>query len=158
MSADAGNGVFRIGGEGVSSSRFTAVDPGERVALIDRCLASHPDGVMVLELKRDSRPWDEWKRDLGHIEFMRVGLVGDHGAAEYLRAGTRCTDPIVLATHNPAPQVDLPRVPYDACVPLYFPGDMVVPRVAVRELMVDFALHGGWLGAGPWRVRDHLAA
>jgi len=149
---------FRIGGEGVSSPRFTAVGSDERVALIDRYLAEHPDGVIILEVKYDDRPWEVWKRDLDHIEFMRVGTRGTFGAAEYVRGGLRCADPVIRATHNPAPLSNHPRVPYDSCVPLYFPPDTVIPLDRVHQLMIDFALRGEWSSAVPWRTQDHLVA
>jgi len=150
-------GIFRVGGDGVSSSRFMAVGAGERVALVGRYLAEHPNGVIILEVKRDDRPWDSWKRDLDSIEFMRVGVNGAVGAAEYLRAGLRCTDPVVRATHNSAPSADLPRVPYDSCVSRFFPPDTVLPVDQVRQLVIDFAVRGEWSTAAPWRSRVHLA-
>ncbi len=155
--ADTATGILRIGGEGVSSPRFTAVGAAERIALVDRYLAEHPNGVIILEVKRDDRPWDEWKRDLDSIEFMRVGVNGAVGAAEYLRAGLRCHDPVVRATHNPAPAADLAPVPYDSCVSRLFPPDTVVPIDQVRRLMIDFAVGGEWSTAAPWRSRIHLA-
>ena len=151
-------GSFRIGGEGISSPRFTATGPDERVALVDRYLVEHPGGVIILELKRDDRSWDAWKRDLDHIEFMRVGIRGAFAAAEYVRAGLRCAHPVVTATHNPTPAPDHPRVPYDSCVPLLFPLDAVLPLHQVRQLMIDFALRGEWSVDVPWRTHDHMVA
>ncbi|MGH3992291.1 MAG: Imm1 family immunity protein, partial [Pseudonocardiaceae bacterium] len=135
---------------------FTAVGSDERVALIDRYLAGHPNDVIILEAKRDSRSWDAWKRDLDHIEFMRVGTAGRCGAAEYVRGGLRCAEPVVRATYNPTPLISQPRVPYDSCVRQYFPPDTVISIDQVRRLMLDFALHGEWSSAVPWRLYDHM--
>ncbi len=155
MSTEMATGVLRIGGEGVSSPRFTAVSSDERVALIDRYLADHRNDVIILELKRDDRSWDDWKRDLDHIEFMRVGRAGMFGAAEYVRGGIQCGEPVIRATHNPTPSNGQPCVPYDLCVPRYFPVDTVIPIHQVRRLMLDFALQGEWSTAVSWRSHDH---
>jgi hypothetical protein len=158
MTARAVAGSFRIGGEGISSPRFTAAGPDGLVALIDRYLVEHTEGVIILELKRDNRSWDAWKRDLDDIEFMRVGVRGAFAAAEYVRAGRRCTHPAITVTHNPTPAPDHLRVPYDSCVPLTFPPDTVLPLHQVRQLMIDFALRGEWSVDVPWCARGHMVA
>jgi len=156
VTATTVTGSFRIGGEGASSPRFTADGANERVALIDRYLAEHQDSVLILEVKRDSRSWEAWKQDLNTVEFMRVGVKGKFGAAEYIRAGLRCPEPVVRATYNPVPPADQPAVLYDSCVPRYFPPDTVLPLDRVRQLMIDFALRGEWSTAVSWRSHANL--
>ncbi len=92
------------------------------------------------------------------IEFMRVGVTGDIGAAEYVRFRLDGTEQTFHATHSPSAHTHQPRVLYDDCVPTYFPPETVVPLVTVRQLMRDFALHGVWSHATAWRTHDHMVA
>jgi hypothetical protein len=147
----------RIGGNGVSSPRLTAISPDDKVAMIDRYLAEHPNGIMFLEVKRDDpRSWDEWQDDLDHIEFMQVGIAGDYAAAQYSRGGLRCAEPIVHATHSPHPVPAAPRVPYDSDLSWYFPVENVISLAEVRQLMVDFVVGGEWSHPALWRSHEHL--
>src|SRR6266571_5225361 len=147
-------GTFRIAGGGISSSRYAANTVGERRALIDRA----GDEFAVLDRYRGvvRIPDDRSVPEL--IEFMRVGVAGDHGAAEYVRFRLDGDEQTIYATHNPNPTRGQPRVLYDACVPTYFPPNTVVPLETVRQLMLDFALHGEWLHATAWRAHEHMVA
>lgn len=114
---------------------------------------------MFIEVKRDDpRSWEEWKADADHIEYMHIGVADDRAAAQYVRGGFRCPDPIVYATANPAPSPDDARVPYDEVLGWCFPAETVVSLDEVRQLMIDFAVRGEWSGAVPWQVHDHLVA
>jgi hypothetical protein len=150
----------RIGGNGVSSPRLVATAAADRVAMIGRYLAEHPDRTIVfLEVKRDDpRSWAEWKDDLDLIEYMQVGIVGDYAAAQYSRGGFSCADPIVHATYNPHPRPEAPRIPYDPELSWYFPAENVVSRAEVHQLMVDFVLTGDWSHTSLWRSQQHLVA
>ncbi len=167
-------GTFRIAGGGISSSRYAANTVGERRALIDRELdrlsAAGLGDVMYLEIDRAGDEFAVLDRYRGVvripddrsvpelIEFMRVGVAGDHGAAEYVRFRLDGDEQTIYATHNPNPARGQPRVLYDACVPTYFPPNTVVPLETVRQLMLDFALHGEWLHATAWRAHEHMVA
>lgn len=166
-------GTFRIAGEGISAPKHTANLDGERRALIDRelgQLSAGRGGVMYLELDRAGDGFAALDRyrcvlptpDDGSIpaliEFMRVGVVGDHGAAEYVRFRLDGDEQTIYATHDPNPVSGQPLVPYDDCVPTYFPRDTVVPLSTVRQLMLDFALHGKWRQAAAWRAHEHMVA
>ncbi|HEY3748501.1 MAG TPA: Imm1 family immunity protein [Pseudonocardiaceae bacterium] len=149
----------RIGGGGMTSPHLTATTNADRVAMIDRYLAGHPNGVMLLELKHDdSRSWREQMRDIDHREYMQVGVAGDRAAAQFVRLGLRHPNPIVHATHNSHPLPDAPRVPYDPELSWYFPAENVISLAEVRQLMVDFVLTGEWSDAAPWRDHEHLVA
>jgi hypothetical protein len=149
----------RIGGNGTTVPHLTATRQDDRAAMVDRYLAEHRDRVIFLEVKRDDpRPWDEWKADSDLIEFMQVGIASGYAAAQHSRAGFKCADPIIHATHNPHPPSDAPRVPYDPELSWYFPAENVISLAEVRQLMVDFVLTGEWSDAAPWRDHEHLVA
>ena len=151
----------RIGGDGTTVERLSASasdDKIDKIAMIDQYLAGHPNGVMFVEVKRDDvRSWEEWKDDLGHIEFMQVGVCGDRAAAQYLcsRLGV---GRVVHATFNPSPLPAPSDVPYDEVLHWTFPRETVVSRAAVRELMIDFVTTGEWAHRELWREHDHLVA
>lgn len=152
----------RIGGGGMSSRKFTAASPEDRIKVIDQCIAELDEPVMFLEVKRDDpRSWQEWKDDVSAFEFMRVGVAGEFAAAEYVRGGFR-SGKLALdetrATFNLAPAPGQPSVAYDACVPTYFPPETVVALDQVRQLMIDFALTGEWSHPGLWREREDMVA
>lgn len=143
----------------MTSPHSTATTNAGKVAMIDRYLAEHPNGVMLLELKHDdSRSWREQMRDIDHREYMQVGVAGDHAAAQFVRLGLRHPNPIIHATHNPNPSPDAPRVPYDPDLSWYFPAENVISLAEVCQLMIDFVLTGEWSDAAPWRDHEHLVA
>jgi hypothetical protein len=150
------------------SPRHTVSDPEERLALVDRELervVAQGGGVLILEIDRDGDRFARLDRfrhgqadpseppyDVSSIDFLRVGIAGTVGAAEHWGEA-------ILATHNPRPsESDRRRVPYDACVPLYFPPETVVPLAQVRQLMDDYALRGEWSPDVPGRVHGDLVA
>jgi hypothetical protein len=149
----------RIGGDGVSAPYLTATADTDRVAMIDRYLAEHPDDVMFLEFKRDdSCSWRDHMRNLDHREYMQVGVARDHAAAQFVRLGLKHPNPVIHATFNANPAPGAPRVPYDRELAWYFPAENVIALTEVRRLMVDFVLTGEWSHASPWRDRDDLVA
>jgi hypothetical protein len=146
---------------------------GERRALIDReldRLSAGQGGVMYLEIDRAGDEFTVLDRYRGVVriaddrsvpelvEFMRVGVAVEHGAAEYVRFRLDGDEQTIYATQNPNPTSGQPRVLYDACVPTYFPPNTIVPLETVRQLMLDFALHGEWSHATAWRVHEHMVA
>ena len=166
-------GTLRIAGGGISTPRYMANTADERRALIDReldRLSAGQGGVIYLEIDRAGDQFTVLDRYRGAvrtaddgsvpelIEFMRVGVAGDYGATEYLRFRLDDDAQTVYATHNPNPTSGQPRVLYDACVPTYFPPSTVVPLETVRQLMLDFALHGEWSHPTAWRVHEHMVA
>ena len=160
--------LFRIGGEGRASARPTATDADGRLALVDRELdrVAAQGGVLILEIDRDGDSFARLDRfrhggadaceppyDQSTIDFLRVGVAGAVGAAEYWGNDG------ILATHNPRPsEADRHRVLYDTCVPLHFPPETVVPLAEIRQLMRDYALSGEWSPAVPNRAHDDLVA
>ena len=145
----------RIGGDGLTAPYLSASDPIDQVAMIDRWLVDHD--LMYLEIKRDDpRSWFDYLSSARRRVFMRVGVVGDRAAAEYVRGGLECADPVVCATFNVAPPSDDPQVPYG--YGRHFPSDTVVPLAEVRQLMIDFVTTGEWSHAVPWREHEHLVA
>jgi Immunity protein Imm1 len=148
-------GTFRIGGGGVFSEKFTAETAEERVALVDQYLSDHPAAVMFLEVKRDARSWEDWQSDPREVEFLRVGVNGAYAAAEYVSRGP-ADQPVIRATHNPAPIGTEPAVPYDDHAPRQFPASAVVSIVDVRRLMVGFASTGTWPESVASQSHDHL--
>jgi hypothetical protein len=147
----------RIGGDGTTVARLSATEHGDKVAMIDEYLAEHPNGVLFVEVKRDdTRSWEIWKDDLDHIEFMQVGVFGDHAAAQYLCGGAGRTDRVILATFNPRPFPGASNVPYDEVLHWTFPAEAVLRLAEVRELMIDFVTTGEWAHRGLWRVRANL--
>ncbi len=160
MTGPVGSVEARIGGNGVSAPYLTARAEADRVAMIDRFLAEHPNRSLVfLELEQDdSLSWREHMRDMDHREYMQVGVVGDHAAAQYCRFGRKCADPIVHATVNPQPLPGAPRIPYDPELSWYFPAENVISRAEVRQLMIDFVLTGDWSHASLWRDQEDLVA
>ncbi|MBB5159428.1 Imm1 family immunity protein [Saccharopolyspora phatthalungensis] len=165
-------GAFRIGGEGVSSPRPTAMSPDARITLIDQQLDQRPtarSSVLILEIDREGdafatidrfrhlvdSPEDTSAPDL--IEFMRVGVTGTVGAAEYLHWTLSTGEQTIYATYNTAPTAaTVPPVLYDDCVPQFFPPETVIALDQVRQLMISFALHGTWPSAAFWGRRDQL--
>ncbi|HEX9338740.1 MAG TPA: Imm1 family immunity protein [Pseudonocardiaceae bacterium] len=147
----------RIGGGGLTSPHLTAATDAERVAMVDRYLAEHPNGVMLLELKYDdSRSWREQMRDVDHREYMQVGVADDYAAAQFVRLGLKHPNPVIHATHNPHPLPSAPRVPYDQELSWYFPAENVISQAEVRQLMIDFVLTGEWSHAVPWRDHENM--
>jgi hypothetical protein len=143
----------------MTSHHLTATTAADRVAMIDRYLAEHPNGVLLVELKHDdSRSWREQMRDIDHREYMQVGVAGEHAAAQFVRLGLKHPGPVVHATYNPQPRTDAPRVPYDPELSWYFPAVNVISLAEVRQLMLDFALTGEWSHAAPWRDQENLVA
>ncbi len=149
----------RIGGDGTTVARLSANATDDQIAVIDQYLAEHPNGVLFVEVKRDdARTWDAWKDDLDHIEFMQVGVSGDHAAAQYLRGGAACADRVVRATFNPAPFSGPPEVPYDEVLHWTFPAETVIRLADVRQLMIDYVTTGEWAHEDLWRQHEHLIA
>lgn len=146
---------------GLRPRRPPAAAPDARVALIDAVLADLDEGPVFLEIKHGTRSWSEWENNRDYREFLRVGFAGQWGAAEYVR-GPRvvngCVDIgpdrpwTVYRTANPsAPRTDLPRVKDDGCVPTFFPSSAVVPVEQIRDVMIEFALHGALSSRVQWR-------
>lgn len=133
-------------------------------------LAAHPyrvDRPMPMEIDREGDDFAKLDRYRGVvdgaavatpelIEFMRVGVMGQLGAAEYATLRLGSGEQTVCATHNPNPPADQPSVLYDDGVPQYFPPTTVVPLADVRSLMIDFALIGHWSEAVCWKDHDNL--
>ncbi|HEX4703247.1 MAG TPA: hypothetical protein VH352_14050 [Pseudonocardiaceae bacterium] len=147
----------RIGGNGVTAPYLTATAEADRVAMIDRYLAEHPNDVMFLELKRDdSCSWREHMRNLDHREYMQVGVAGDYAATQLVRFGLKHPNPIIHATYTLHPPAGTPRVPYDPELSWFFPAENVVSMADVRKLMVDFVLTGEWSHVALWRDQENL--
>ena len=146
----------RIGGDGTTVARLSASEFGDKVAMIDRYLAEHPNGVMFVEVKRDDvRSWDDWKDDPTYIEYMQVGVSGDRAAAQYSR-GRLIGEHVVQATFNPSSVQEPSDVPYDEVLHWTFPAETVISLVEVRQLMIDFVTTGQWAHRELWREQDHL--
>lgn len=148
----------RIGGDGTTVARLSASEADDKVAMIDRYLSEHPNGVMFVEVKRDDlRSWEDWKDDLTCVEYMQVGVSGDRAAAQYSRGGLTGHH-VVHATFNPAPFPMAPDVPYDEVLHWTFPPETVISLGEVRQLMIDFVTTGEWAHRELWREHDHLVA
>jgi hypothetical protein len=112
---------------------------------------------VYVEVKRDDpRSWEDHMADPDYREFLHVGVAGDRAAAEYVRGGFKCSDPVIHTTVNDTPLPDEPRVPYGDG--RYFPANTVVPLAQVRQLMINFALRGEWSTGVPKQQHDHLVA
>src|ERR1043165_7161438 len=83
----------RIGEDGTTAPYLSAKTRSDKIAMIDRWLAEHPNDVMYLEVKRDdSISWRDRKKAPGWMpDFMRVGVAGEWAAAEHVRSGTADT-------------------------------------------------------------------
>lgn len=148
----------RIHGGGAASPRFTARTEDERVQMIDRYLAEHPDDVMILEVKADG---ERWRDDLAPREalralragrlpgFLQVGVHGDVAAARLWGNNDE-----IRATYTPSPARDRPPVFYDDHTRSYFLPEAVVPLAEVRQLMIHYAHTGEWLESVSSRLYD----
>jgi hypothetical protein len=160
-------GTLRVGGEDLGSERFTAAAAGERIELIDRHLrdaSRDPVGdVLYLEIDRADDGFatlDRYRTVVDGtpvetpelIEFMRVGVAGQFGAAEHVRFRPGSGEDTVRVTHNPRPGPGRPQVLSDTHVPSYFPAEAVLDLAAIRKLMIDFATTGEWSHATLWRT------
>ena len=165
-------GMVRIGGEGEASPRHAAQDADARIALVDRELAElasrDAGGVRILEIDRSG---DRFARVDGFragpaapaadlvLEFLRIGVLGRVGAAEYVRHVPAVGSATIYATHNPHRlPTGQPRVPYDSCVPSFFPLDTVVSLEAIRRLAREYALYGQWPDDVPRLPHDDLVS
>jgi hypothetical protein len=158
VTTSTGVAEFRV--RGVRPPRAPAVTLQDRVRLIDAVLAEG-SGPIFLEVKRDDRPWEAWEADRDSREFLRVGLADGWGAAEYVHGPPVRNGRVVLGgssswivreTVNPASTGEEPGVLSDECVPTFFPPDAVLPLDQIREVMIEFALHGTLANSIPWRA------
>ncbi|TDP93649.1 Imm1 family immunity protein [Labedaea rhizosphaerae] len=159
-------GTLRIGGDDVGSERgLTATTADERIALVDRLLrraSVDPIGdVIHLEIDRTGDGFaalDRYREVVDGspveapelIEFMRVGVAGQFGAAEHVVNRLGSGQRAVRTTYNASPVQR--QVLYDTHVPTYFRSEAVLPLDAIRALMIDFATTGEWSDSASWRV------
>ncbi|TDP93648.1 Imm1 family immunity protein [Labedaea rhizosphaerae] len=163
--------VLRIRGDVVDGERSTATADDSRIALVDHYLgelsARPRGGVVFLELDRAGDGFvglDRYRHVVDGaptetpevIEYVRVGVLGTLGAAEWVRLRVGSDELTVCATDRADSVDDQPRVLYDGGVPYYFPPTTVVPLAQVRRLMVDFATTGQWSDAVPWKPHDQM--
>jgi hypothetical protein len=162
--------MLRIRGAVVDSERSTATADDSSVQLIDLYLgklSSRPrGGVVFLELDRGGDGFAELDR-YRHvvdgspketpelIEYVRVGVLGDVGAAEWVRLRPGTDELTVCATANADPRSEQ-RVLYDGGVPYYFPPSTVIALAQVRLLMIEYATTGQWSDAAPWQSHDEM--
>lgn len=148
-----------VRGHGDGTGHGRAIDPDDRLALVERFLCSPGEAIIVMRLKRDDRLWSEWQADPTVNDFVQIGTLGTRAAAQHVRGNALTGQWIIGATTSSDPagpaRGDEP-VPYDYDADRTFPEEHVTSLGTVRALAVEYALYGQWEPAPTWRRMDHM--